>query len=106
MEEVSNLPILLTVNIYKLKGVLTLNLPPAPTDRLWYGFRRLDSFELECKPSFGERLIQLHPITQILSKKLKQEFHKILVLPNLDDIVLGNVMMGYDDINILDGEVP
>lgn len=33
MEDISNLPILLTVNIYRLKGVLTVNLPPAPTDR-------------------------------------------------------------------------
>ena len=105
MEEVSNLPILLTVNVYKLKGQLTLNLPPSPSDRLWYGFRTISEFQLSGEPSFGERTLSFAPIAQILSKKLKQEFHKILVLPNLDDIVLGNVMMGNEDIEIVD-EVP
>jgi len=105
MEEFSQTPIQLIVNIYKLKGVLTINLPPAPTDRLWYGFRSIEDFQLECKPAVGERSIQLNPIIQILSKKLKQEFHKILVLPNLDDLIINNVMMGHEDISILD-EVP
>jgi hypothetical protein len=57
---------------------------------------------LESKPSFGQRSVNLAPITQLLSKKLKQEFHKILVLPNMDDIVLGDVMKGYEDIDIVD----
>lgn len=105
MEEVSNLPILLTVNILKLKGQLTLNFPPPPTDRLWYGFRSIDQFNLDCKPSFGERLVSLAPITTLLSKKLKQEFYKILVLPNMDDIVLNNIMMGNEDVVTVD-EVP
>lgn len=60
------------------------------------------TIELECKPSLGERSVSLAPITQILSKKLKQLFYKELVLPNLDDIVLGNIMMGNEDIDVVD----
>lgn len=36
MEDISNLPILLTVNIFRLKGVLTVNLPPSPTGKKIY----------------------------------------------------------------------
>lgn len=79
--------------------------PNQPFSYSRYGFRTISEFQLTVEPSFGERTFSFAPIAQILSKKLKQEFHKILVLPNLDDIVLGNVMMGNEDIEIVD-EVP
>ncbi|KAK4337423.1 hypothetical protein RND71_043880 [Anisodus tanguticus] len=55
LEEVSNLPILLTVTVYKLKGKLTINLPPPPSDRIWYGFRENPELVLDAKPAFGDR---------------------------------------------------
>lgn len=36
MEEVSNTPLLLTVEVQELKGTLAVNIPPPPTDRIWY----------------------------------------------------------------------
>lgn len=36
MEEVSNTPIVLTVEVHFLSGELALNVPFPPTDRLWY----------------------------------------------------------------------
>lgn len=36
MEEVSNTPLLLTVELQELKGMLAVNIPPPPTDRIWY----------------------------------------------------------------------
>lgn len=35
MEEVSNTPLVLTVEIRNLSGTLALNIPPPPSDRLW-----------------------------------------------------------------------
>lgn len=35
MEEVSNTPLILTVEVHNLNGTLTINVPPPPTDRLW-----------------------------------------------------------------------
>ena len=32
---VSNTPVELTVEVKELRGTLTLNIPPPPTDRLW-----------------------------------------------------------------------
>lgn len=36
MEEVSNTPLLLTVELQELQGMLAVNIPPPPTDRIWY----------------------------------------------------------------------
>ncbi|NXJ84079.1 TEX2 protein, partial [Trogon melanurus] len=35
-EEVSNTPLLLTVEVQELAGTLAVNIPPPPTDRVWY----------------------------------------------------------------------
>lgn len=36
IEEMSNTPLLLTVEVKELSGELTVNIPPPPTDRIWY----------------------------------------------------------------------
>lgn len=36
IEEVSNTPLLLTVEVQELVGTLAVNIPPPPTDRVWY----------------------------------------------------------------------
>lgn len=36
IEEVSNMPLLLTVEVQELSGTLAVNIPPPPTDRIWY----------------------------------------------------------------------
>lgn len=35
-EEMSNTPLLLTVEVQELSGTLVVNIPPPPTDRIWY----------------------------------------------------------------------
>lgn len=34
--EVSNMPLMLTVEVLELSGTLAINIPPPPTDRIWY----------------------------------------------------------------------
>lgn len=41
MEEVSNTPVVLTVEVHFLSGELSLNIPFPPTDRLWYMINKL-----------------------------------------------------------------
>ena len=38
-EEMSNTPLLLTVEVQELSGTLVVNIPPPPTDRIWYVLR-------------------------------------------------------------------
>ncbi|XP_054634905.1 testis-expressed protein 2-like isoform X2 [Dunckerocampus dactyliophorus] len=88
MEEVSNTPLLLTVELQELRGTLAVNIPPPPTDRIWYGFRKPPHLELKARPKLGEREVTLAHVTDWIEKKLDQEFQKIFVMPNMDDVWL------------------
>ncbi|XP_041633689.1 testis-expressed protein 2 [Cheilinus undulatus] len=88
MEEVSNTPLLLTVEVQECRGTLAVNIPPPPTDRIWYGFRSPPHLELKARPKLGEREVTLVHVTDWIEKKLDQEFQKIFVMPNMDDVWL------------------
>uniref|UniRef100_A0AAQ5XX91 SMP-LTD domain-containing protein n=1 Tax=Amphiprion ocellaris TaxID=80972 RepID=A0AAQ5XX91_AMPOC len=88
MEEVSNTPLLLTVEVQECRGTLAVNIPPPPTDRIWYGFRSPPHLELKARPKLGEREVTLAHVTEWIEKKLDQEFQKIFVMPNMDDVWL------------------
>ncbi|KAK5914108.1 hypothetical protein CgunFtcFv8_008571 [Champsocephalus gunnari] len=88
MEEVSNTPLLLTVEVQEFCGTLAVNIPPPPTDRIWYGFRSPPHLELKARPKLGEREVTLVHVTDWIEKKLDQEFQKIFVMPNMDDLWL------------------
>ncbi|MBN3294360.1 TEX2 protein, partial [Polypterus senegalus] len=88
MEEVSNTPLLLTVEVQECQGTLAVNIPPPPTDRIWYGFRSPPHLELKARPKLGEREVTLAHVTDWIEKKLEQEFQKIFVMPNMDDVYI------------------
>lgn len=64
MEEVSNTPLLLTVELQELRGTLAVNIPPPPTDRIWYVKEVLFFFsvkgEMLCKMNVCQSGKQLH----------------------------------------------
>ncbi|XP_069808243.1 testis-expressed protein 2 [Dendropsophus ebraccatus] len=86
IEEVSNTPLLLSVEVQECRGTLAINIPPPPTDRIWYGFRTPPHLELKARPKLGEREVTLAHVTEWIEKKLEQEFQKIFVMPNMDDV--------------------
>ncbi|XP_055982952.1 testis-expressed protein 2 isoform X1 [Sorex fumeus] len=86
IEEVSNTPLLLTVEVQECRGTLAVNIPPPPTDRIWYGFRKPPYIELKARPKLGEREVTLVHVTDWIEKKLEQEFQKVFVMPNMDDV--------------------
>nr|XP_033818004.1 testis-expressed protein 2 isoform X2 [Geotrypetes seraphini] len=88
IEEVSNTPLLLTVEVQEFKGTLAVNIPPPPTDRIWYGFRKPPFLELKARPKLGEREVTLVHVTDWIERKLEQEFLKIFVMPNMDDVYI------------------
>ncbi|XP_046660797.1 testis-expressed protein 2 isoform X2 [Homalodisca vitripennis] len=76
----------LIVEVKGLLGTLVLNIPPPPSDRLWYGFRTNPKLWLSAQPKVGQR--QVHVISRIIEKKLSLEFQRLLVLPNMDDLLI------------------
>ncbi|GAB1607864.1 testis-expressed protein 2-like isoform X1 [Argonauta hians] len=100
MEGVSNTPLVLTVEVHSLNGVLTINVPPPPTDRLWYGFRDNPQLTLVAKPKVGEREVTVTHVTEWIEKKLTIEFQRLLVLPNMDDLpvpIMTNPLKEFDE---------
>ena len=88
LQEMSNTSLLLTVTVVKLSGILCINLPPPPSDRLWYGFLPNPELVLSAKPQLGEKIVSVSVVVEWIQKQLIQEFNKILTMPNMDDIVL------------------
>ncbi|XP_075575130.1 testis-expressed protein 2 [Pelecanus crispus] len=96
IEEVSNTPLLLTVEVQELAGTLAVNIPPPPTDRVWYSFRVPPQLELKVRPKLGEREVTFLHVTEWIEKKLQHEFQKILVMPNMDDLIIPIMRSGLE----------
>ncbi|KFM75644.1 Testis-expressed sequence 2 protein, partial [Stegodyphus mimosarum] len=79
--DISNMPLTLTVEVNALHGILTVNIPPVPSDRVWYGFRKDPVLSLTAYPKVGTREINLSAVVQMIERKLIQEFKKALVMP-------------------------
>ncbi|XP_061912086.1 testis-expressed protein 2 isoform X2 [Entelurus aequoreus] len=95
-EEMSNTPLLLTVEVQELSGSLVVNIPPPPTDRIWYSFCTPPKLDLRVRPKLGEREVTFCHVTEWIEKKLQDEFQKVFVLPNMDDIYLPMMHSGVD----------
>uniref|UniRef100_A0A1Y1M6M5 SMP-LTD domain-containing protein n=1 Tax=Photinus pyralis TaxID=7054 RepID=A0A1Y1M6M5_PHOPY len=89
MEGVSNTDLSLKVELKGFVGTLVLNMPPPPSDRVWIGFRPLPQLWLSAHPIVGERNFSfIKQLTTWIEKKLTQEFQKVLVIPNMEDIAI------------------
>ncbi|XP_018543284.1 LOW QUALITY PROTEIN: testis-expressed protein 2 [Lates calcarifer] len=95
-EEMSNTPLLLTVEVQELSGTLVVNIPPPPTDRIWYSFCVPPKLDLRVHPKLGEREVTFCHVTEWIERKLQDEFQKVFVLPNMDDIYLPLMHSGVD----------
>ncbi|CAL9698847.1 unnamed protein product [Knipowitschia caucasica] len=82
----SKTPLLLTVEVQELSGALVVNVPPPPTDRIWYSFCSPPKLDLHVRPKLGQREVTFCHVTEWIEKKLQEEFQKVFVYPNMDDI--------------------
>ncbi|KAJ0060174.1 hypothetical protein NL108_004018, partial [Boleophthalmus pectinirostris] len=73
-EEMSNTPLLLTVEVQELSGALVINIPPPPTDRIWYSFCSPPKLDLHVRPKLGEREVTFCHVIEWIEKKLQEEF--------------------------------
>ncbi|KAM7386808.1 hypothetical protein PAMA_009436 [Pampus argenteus] len=94
--EVSNMPLMLSVEVLELSGTLSINIPPPPTDRIWYSFRMPPRLDLHVRPMLGEREVTFTHVTEWIEKKLQCEFQKVLVMPNMDDLYLPLMTSGLE----------
>ncbi|KAI3359241.1 hypothetical protein L3Q82_002762 [Scortum barcoo] len=95
--EVSNMPLMLSVEVLELSGTLAINIPPPPTDRIWYSFRVPPRLDLHVRPTLGEREVTFTHVTEWIEKKLQCEFQKVFVMPNMDDLYVPLMTSGLDN---------
>ena len=88
MKGVSNTRIVLSVKVERLCGTLAINIPPQPSDRLWYGFRTPPELIMRARPRLGDRTLNLPFLAEFIQKQLHTVFEKVFVLPNMDDLVV------------------
>lgn len=86
MEEISSTRLILNVEITSLEGSFCMNIPPPPSDRLWYGFRELPNMSMKAIPQVGGRNVVFSTISDWIESKIRLVMEKNLVVPNLDDI--------------------
>uniref|UniRef100_A0A3B4GJ73 Testis-expressed sequence 2 protein-like n=1 Tax=Pundamilia nyererei TaxID=303518 RepID=A0A3B4GJ73_9CICH len=72
ISEVSNMPLMLSVEVLELSGTLAINIPPPPTDRIC--FRVPPRLDLHVRPMLGEREVTFTHVTEWIEKKLQCEF--------------------------------
>ncbi|VDN52355.1 unnamed protein product [Dracunculus medinensis] len=102
MEEISSTRLMLNVEITFLQGTMTINIPPPPSDRLWYAFRRPPKISIKCIPQVGDRCVDMTSVSDWIENKLRLLLEKCLVCPNMDDIIVpamsGNALLktGYN----------
>jgi len=101
----------LHLEIASLTGVLVLNIPPPPSDRLWYGFKEKPDLELRIVPFYGDNKLgedstffssAVNKGLTVLVNRLKEEIYKFVLLPNMDDIPM-RIMDPFPPSNIEEG---
>jgi len=94
-QQKTNKKMTLQLEVSSLKGVLVLNIPPPPSDRLWYSFKEKPELGLRIVPFYGGEKLgmdntffsrAINKIVNIVTHRLKEEIHKFVLLPNMDDI--------------------
>jgi len=77
-----NTPVGVVLEVKSVVGTFVINIPPPPTDRIWYGFRSNPDVEIIAKPKVGNMNLNLTHLTDWIGNKILHELQvsKILIL--------------------------
>ncbi|CAF2526768.1 unnamed protein product [Rotaria sp. Silwood2] len=76
------------IEITSFSGVLTLNIPPPPSDRIWVGFSEVPVLNIKATPTYGEKDYSYTLLEDVLAAKIRAEIKRMVVLPAMDDQLL------------------
>ncbi|XP_055342410.1 testis-expressed protein 2-like [Paramacrobiotus metropolitanus] len=88
LDELSSTDITVLAVVKSIRGRLALNVPPAPSDRLWYGFLPGTQLDIEITLKVGETRIELEPLSEYIDTQMRSLFAQVITLPNMDDYFL------------------
>ncbi|KAJ7539231.1 hypothetical protein O6H91_11G081900 [Diphasiastrum complanatum] len=96
-DQVSQVPITLSVRTLSLKGTLQVRMKAPPSDRIWFGFLSMPELELLSEPSIGDRKISTGPVVSFIADRLKMLLRETMVFPNFEDVYVPWMMSEKDD---------
>lgn len=77
-----------SAQITRVAGRLCVNIPPPPTDCVWYGFTQPPELKIQLTPIIGRWIsLDYRPITNALEKQLQSLFNDTFVLPAMENLV-------------------
>ncbi|CAF1297314.1 unnamed protein product [Adineta ricciae] len=88
IEKLSNAEVGAKVELTSFSGMMTINIPPPPSDRIWIGFPEMPDLNLKVTPVFGESKYSYTLIHDFLEARIRDELKRMVVLPSMDDQLL------------------
>ncbi|CAF4057162.1 unnamed protein product [Adineta steineri] len=88
IEKLSNAEVGANIELMSFSGMMTINIPPPPSDRIWIGFSEMPDLNLKVTPVFGESKYSYTLIHDFLEARIRDEIKRLLVLPAMDDQLL------------------
>ncbi|CAF0984973.1 unnamed protein product [Rotaria sordida] len=76
------------IEVTSFSGVLTLNIPPPPSDRIWVGFPEMPGLNIKVTPTYGKKTYSYTLLEDFLEARIRAEMKRLVVLPAMDDQLL------------------
>ncbi|KAL0701612.1 hypothetical protein Bca4012_057734 [Brassica carinata] len=96
-EQVSQVPITLSIGVSSLRGTLRVHMKPPPSDQLWFGFTSMPEIEFDLVSSVGEHKITNSHVAMFLINRFKNGIREVMVLPNCESVTIPWMIAEKDD---------
>uniref|UniRef100_A0A1J3ILH4 Testis-expressed sequence 2 protein n=1 Tax=Noccaea caerulescens TaxID=107243 RepID=A0A1J3ILH4_NOCCA len=96
-EQVSQVPISLSIRVSSLRGTLRVHVKPPPSDQLWFGFTSMPDIEFDLASSVGEHKITNSHVAMYLISRFKTAIREAVVLPNCESLTIPWMIAEKDD---------
>ncbi|CAL9240506.1 unnamed protein product [Arabidopsis halleri] len=96
-EQVSQVPITLSIGVSSLRGTLCVHMKPPPSDQLWFGFTSMPDIEFNLVSSVGEHKITNSHVAMFLVNRFKTAIRDVMVLPNCESVTIPWMTAERDD---------
>ncbi|KAJ0237589.1 hypothetical protein HA466_0249570 [Hirschfeldia incana] len=96
-EQVSQVPISLSIRVSSLRGTLRVHLKQPPSNQLWFGFTSMPDIEFDLASSVGEHKITNSHVAMFLINRFKHAIREAVVLPNCESLTIPWMVAEKDD---------
>ncbi|KAI9142472.1 putative integral membrane protein conserved region-domain-containing protein [Paraphysoderma sedebokerense] len=80
-----SIPILFSLQVFKLEGKIKLLVRKPPSNRVWIGFYEMPKIEMRVEPVISDKQVKMSLVLEIIERKIREAIQEAMVLPNMDD---------------------